>query len=92
MEEIKNIINNEKIGNTFFNLYDRWRDECEFEDINEYGKVIANVIATEYPSYDVKLVQSMKRPFGVKINVCGLTFKVWVKLRGLSISLCASKA
>ena len=96
-EERKNaivsIINNEKVGNTFFNLYDRWRDESEYEDINEYGKVISNVIAKEFPNYNVKLIQSTKRPFGVKIKVLDLyNIHIYAKLKGRYISLCGCAA
>ena len=45
MEFLKEIVNNEKVGNAFFNLFDRWRDESEYEDINDYGKAIVNTIA-----------------------------------------------
>ena len=96
-EERKNaivsIINNEKVGNTFFNLYDRWRDESEYEDINEYGKVISNAIAKEFPNYNVKLIQSTKRPFGVKIKVLDLyNIHIYAKLKGRYISLCGCAA
>ena len=29
IEKLNAIVNNEKVGNCFFNLYDRWRDESE---------------------------------------------------------------
>jgi hypothetical protein len=47
MERIKSILNNDKVGNAFFNLYDRWRDESEYEDINDYGKAIFNTINSQ---------------------------------------------
>lgn len=84
------LVNNEKIGNTFFNLYDRWQDESEYEDINEYGKVIALTIATEFP-YDVKLIQTTKRPFGVKISTSKGVFQLWIKLKGHFASICGKK-
>ena len=87
---LKELVNNEKIFNTFFNLYDRWQDESEYEDINEYGKVIALTIATEFPC-DVKLVQTTKRPFGVKISTTKGVFKLWIKLEGHFASLCGKK-
>ena len=42
------------------NLYWRWLDEREYEDINEYGKVIASKLG--FP------VQMTKRPFGFKFD------------------------
>ena len=89
---IVSIINNEKVGNTFFNLYDRWRDESKYEDINEYGKIIADVITKEFPNYKVRLAQSTKRPFGVKIAVQNTYIHIFVKLKGRYISLCGRAA
>ena len=96
-EERKNaivsIINNEKVCNTFFNLYDRWRDESEYEDINEYGRIIANVIAKEFPNYNVRLAQSTKRPFGVKIEIMGkYKVHIYAKLKYRYLSLCGCAA
>ena len=91
MEQLKEIINNKNVGNAFYNLYDRWRDECEYEDIKEYGKAIANVMAKEYPSYDIKLVQTTKRPFGVKIKTNSATYSVWIKIKGCYAHLCGKK-
>lgn len=84
------LVNNKKVANTFFNLYDRWQDESEYEDINEYGKVIALTIATEFP-YDVKLIQTTKRPFGVKISTSKGVFQLWIKLKGHFASICGKK-
>jgi hypothetical protein len=44
--KIKAILNSEKLGNAFYNLYDRWRDECKYEDINDYGKALTKVIVS----------------------------------------------
>ena len=90
MERITNIINSKEIGNLFFNLYDRWRDECEYEDINEYAKVIVDRIAKLFPQYNVKLVKPSKRPFGVVISVNGeYTFRFYVKIKGRYVHLMA---
>ena len=91
MERLKEIVNNDNIWNAFYNLYDRWRDESEYEDINDYGKAIAKTIAKEYPSYDIKLVQTTKRPFGVKIKTNSSTYSVWIKISGCHAHLCGKK-
>ena len=91
MEQISNIVNNSVVGNTMMNLYDRWLDECKYEDINEYGKVIANTIAKEYPTYNVSLIKGTKRPFGVQIKVCDTNIHVWVKIKGRYASICAKR-
>jgi hypothetical protein len=89
MEQIKNIVNNDTIGSTFFNLYDRWRDESEHEDINEYGNVLTNTIAKQFPTYNVSLIKATKRPFGVQIKVCDVRVHVWIKLKGHYASIYA---
>ena len=91
METLKKIVNNEKVGNAFYNLYDRWLDESEYEGINDYGKAIADIMAKEFPSYDIKLVQTTKRPFGVKVMINGSTYSVWVKIKGCYANLCGKK-
>lgn len=43
------------------NLYARWQDEKEYEDIADYGKVIAKELPARF-----KLEGMTKRPFGFK--------------------------
>ena len=83
MEKIKNIINNDKVGQAFYNLFDRWQDEQEYEDINEYGKAIHNTIMRQYPEYDVRLVKTTKEPFGVVIEVDDKKVHIYVELKNL---------
>ena len=82
IEKIKTIMNNEKVGNCFFNLYDRWRDESKHEDINRYGDAIINTINKQFPQFGTSLATSTKRPFGVKINLDGQKFYINIKLKG----------
>ena len=89
MEKVKNIINSETLGKAFYNLYDRWRDECKYEDINEYGKAILNVINKHFPQYGVTLISSTSRPFGVKLQVGDKKVHVFVKISGSYLQLCA---
>lgn len=91
MERIKNIINNEKVGAAFCNLYDRWRDECEYEDINEYGRALFNTINKQYPKYGIKYVGVTKRPFGVKLQVGENNIHIFVKLSGSYLQMCAKR-
>lgn len=46
------------------NLYDRWQDEKDYEDINEYGDVIKGKLPEGF-----KLQEMTKRPFGFKFNL-----------------------
>ena len=89
MEEVKEIINNTEIVNVMYNLYDRWRDESEYEDINEYGKVIVNSIHVHLPHLDVKLIGSTKRPFGVKLQVGDKKVHIFTRIKGSYVQLCA---
>ena len=91
MEQISNIVNNESVANTFMRLYDRWQDEKEYEDIKEYGKVLADTIAKQFPTYNVSLIKATKRPFGVQIKVCEANIHVWVKIKGRYASICAKR-
>lgn len=92
IEKLTAIGNNEKVGNCFFNLYDRWRDESEYEDINQYGDVIIKIINDQFPQFGASLIASTKRPFGVKINLDGQKFHIQIKLKGcyafLSVKKC----
>jgi len=91
IEKLTSIVNNEKVGNCLFNLYDRWRDESEYEDINPYGDVIIKTINEQFPQYGASLVASTKRPFGVKINLDGQKFHIKIKLKGCYVVCSVSK-
>lgn len=91
IDNVKAIINSEKVSKAFFNLYDRWRDESEYEDINEYGKCLYGTISREFPNFGVEYVSSTKRPFGVKVRMDGVVLHFYTKLKGRYISLCAAK-
>ena len=45
---------------TLMNLFIRWLDESEYEDINDYYKVIKKV--------EPRAIEMTTEPFGVKIN------------------------
>lgn len=82
IEKLTAIVNDKKVGECFYNLYDRWLDEHEYEDINEYGNVIFNVINKNYPEYGVSLVASTKRPFGIKVKIDDQKIHIHVKNKG----------
>ena len=87
-DKLKAIVNNKKVGECFFNLYDRWRDECKCEDINEYGAVLFEAISKRFNDYGITLLASTKRPFGVKISMDGKAFHIFIKLKGVYAVLC----
>lgn len=91
LDKVKSIINNEKVQNTFYNLYDRWRDECEYEDIKEYGKAIMNSINKNVPNSEAVLVKATKSPFGIKFRIDDEMFLLCVKVRGSYLVMSCSK-
>ena len=91
IEKVKNIINNEKVQNAFYNLYDRWRDESEYEDIKEYGKALIGAINRNCPEYGAELVKTTKRPFGIHFKLDNACFHLYVKLRGQYLVLSCGK-
>ena len=91
MEVVKEVINNDNVSKCFFNLYDRWRDESKYEDINDYGKALHKTIAKEFSAYTFDYVGATKRPFGVKVKMKGEVIHFYTKLKGRYVVLCAAK-
>lgn len=76
-----------KKGVLLCNLWERWQDEKEYEDIEDYGKVIAKELG-------FKSVEMSKRPFGFKVpctynNKVGTAFAK-VTCKGTRLALNAS--
>jgi len=89
LDKVKNIINNEKVQNTFYNLFDRWEDESRYEDLNEYGKCIMNTIHKNVPDSGATLISTTCDPFGIKFNVDSIGFHLYVKVsRGYLVLSC----
>lgn len=63
------------------NLYSRWLEESEYEDIAEYGKVVKNALK----SYEcVEFIKMTKRPFGFIIKIQGVSFQFKMTIRSYS--------
>ncbi len=86
MEKISAILNNERVANVFFSLYERWTDEYKYEDINDYGKALCSAI--EKTGTGIVFKSATKRPFGVKVAIDGSVCHVFVKAKGRSLVLC----
>ena len=82
--EISKVLNNPTAVRVFSNLYDRWQDEKEYEDFNDYIAVMM-----KYMPNGATLVKGTKRPFGVVINYGGATIHIALKLSGRYCSLTA---
>ena len=65
-KQLKSILNNENFQDTIFNLYDRWQDEHDYEDIKDYAKPLENIVS-RIICKDIKLTMT-KRPFGFKFR------------------------
>ena len=42
--QLKSNLNNINFEHTIFNLYDRWQDEHDYEDIKDYAKPLENIV------------------------------------------------
>jgi hypothetical protein len=87
---VKNIVNNERVCDAMFNLYLRWLDECDYEDIKDYGAAIANVVGSEYKGCNIVLTKCCKRPFGFHLSIDGENLHIFVKREGDSVTICSS--
>ena len=89
---VNEIINNENVANAFFNGWNRWQDEKDCEDINDYAQVLMSIIKNEFPQYDMNLVGGSKRPFGIKIMLYCYKMHIFVKVKNgclvLSMAMC----
>ena len=88
--EITDIINNKKVTSTFFNLWERWQDESEYEDIADYGKVLAKSIRDA--GQPISREKPTKRPFGLKCMINGVDYHLFVKRKSpTTIAMCAKR-
>ena len=87
IEKAKSVITNKNVQSAFFNLYDRWEDEGRYEDINDYGKALFKAISKNCPNVEAIYVGVTKKPFGVKYNIDGVTFYLFVKVEGEYLTL-----
>ncbi len=60
------------------NLFSRWLDESQYEDINDYQKPIDPIAK----KHDVVIVKMNKRPFGCDFKVDGRTYKLKIATSG----------
>lgn len=74
MNEVWKKTNEEKVAKFICYLWERWQDEHEYEDINDYLKAIQ--------SYIPEASKMMKRPFGFAAKCDDGDLKVCVRLKG----------
>ena len=56
-------------------LYERWLDEKEYEDINDYAKPIKKALGM---FTGVESIATKKRPFGFTYQLEGATYQVFI--------------
>jgi hypothetical protein len=61
-----------------FNLYSRWLDEKEYEDINDY----AAPIKPKVEAIGGTFIKMNKRPFGFDYRLNGVTYNIFINSRG----------
>lgn len=83
-ENISKVLNDTNAIRKFSYLYERWQDEKEFEDFNEY--VVAMMKSMPEGS---TLIKGSKRPFGVTFKYGGSKVQVALKTSGQYCSLTA---
>lgn len=63
---VNKILNDDKVIDTFVNLYCRWQDEWMYEDIEEYGEVMHK--ALQKAGLKCSLKEATETPFGCKVK------------------------
>jgi hypothetical protein len=66
------------VTDTMCNLYARWLDEREYEDIADYAAIVKPRV-TEIGGTFVRMT---KRPFGFVYTLDGITYTVTINMRG----------
>jgi hypothetical protein len=78
-KEIWAAINSDKTSNFLFNLYGRWQDEKEYEDIADYLAAIQKSIPQAYAI--------TQKPFGIKCKGSDGNLHAFIKRNGNEIQL-----
>lgn len=61
--------------------YERWQDEKEYEDINDY----ATLFKDKVEKHGGKFLKMTKRPFGFKALIGGLTFQFYANSKYIGV-------
>lgn len=89
-ELLKQLVNSYLVLNAFANLKYRWLDEAGYEDFNEYAKIMQKSIEKEI-GQGIKLISGTQRPFGIKFELNGEKFKLFMKSNNQSYWLACTK-
>jgi len=75
------VFKDKKVQDCAVYLYGRWLDEREYEDIKEYGQVVA----PHMMKLGVKFKKMNKRPFGFTFEVDGRDYQITVNSREMRV-------
>lgn len=82
------VCNSDKFQNVVINLFCRWLDEKDYEDINDYAPILVNVVKENNGEpLEMTDIVACKRPFGIKFTTpCdGKRWQLKVTTRSLGI-------
>lgn len=71
-EKVKQLYS--RLRTTLFNLYDRWQDEKDYEDIKDYGEVIKPKVV----EVGAEFIKMTPLPFGFTFRLDGAVFQIKV--------------
>ena len=66
LKVLEGILN--KTEESLCNLYFRWQDECQYEDFNDYQKVLQEVFLKHCP-VETQFIKAVKQPFGAIVQI-----------------------
>lgn len=73
-----------KIGNMMARLWERWQDEKEHEDINEYKIPLDQLID---PGTGIVITSMTKKPFGCRVLVNTKAYHITMKAKGRGLAM-----
>lgn len=78
----------QSMQNLLVNLYERWKDEKEYEDFSEYEEVMKKK-ADEIS--EITFIKATKRPFGFKFKNQNRDYQVSITAKGTKLYInCSS--
>lgn len=64
-----------------FPYVERWLNENQYENIEDYRPHIEKIFREVFPNEGVKITKMYKRPFGFELHICGGIFQIKIPIR-----------
>lgn len=78
------ILNDMNLLTSLENLASRWVNESQYEDWNDYAKIITD----KFAAHGAEVKRTTKRPFGAVVAIDGMDdIKIFLKYRGNTVRL-----